>query len=211
MINVYDVDDRLSKVLYKDDPDKILLTLQQPKVIKVNTFNEASVKVFESDMSAAHATGQEIIPIICDSFGGQVYSLMAMIDMINQSHKPVATIVIGKAMSCGSVLASCGTPGFRFMGENATMMIHDVSSGSIGKVTEIKASAEETERLNRLFFSILDKNAGKEKNYFWNILQSKGRADWHLTAKEAKSKKIIDRIGIPSFKTEIIVEQELVY
>ena len=37
------------------------------------------------------------------------------------------------------------------MDPDATVMIHDVSSMEIGKVEEIKASADETERLNQKF------------------------------------------------------------
>ena len=40
----------------------------------------------------------------------------------------------------------------RFMDPNATVMIHDVSSMEKGKVEEIKASAEETDRLNKVVY-----------------------------------------------------------
>ena len=84
-------------------------------------------------MALAHSTGQKVIPVVIDSYGGQVYSLMSMIAAIESAELPVATIVEGKAMSCGAVLLSFGEQGMRFADPHATVMIHDVSSGGYGK------------------------------------------------------------------------------
>ena len=77
---------------------------KQPMMIRVNKFDEEAAKKFAMEMGQAHNTGQKIIPVIIDSYGGQVYSLMSMISAIKHAELPVATIVEGKAMSCGAVL-----------------------------------------------------------------------------------------------------------
>ena len=74
---------------------------------------------------------------------------MSMISDIRHSRIPVATIVQGKAMSCGAILFSFGAEGMRYMDPDSTLMIHDVSSMAWGKVEEVKVSAEETDRLNQ--------------------------------------------------------------
>ena len=117
-----------------------------PVIIRVNKFDEDSAKEFIGKMALAHNTGQPIIPIVIDSYGGQVYSLMSMISAIKQAEIPVATIIEGKAMSCGAVLFSFGAEGLRYMDPNATLMIHDVSAGALGKVEEMKSSVEEDQR-----------------------------------------------------------------
>ena len=118
-----------------------------PVVIRVNKFDEAAAKDFSKEVTRAQNTGQPTLPVIIDSYGGQVYSLMSMISDLERSRIPVATIIQGKAMSCGAVLFSFGTEGYRFMAPDATVMIHDVSSGGRGKVEEIKADAAEAERI----------------------------------------------------------------
>lgn len=50
-----------------------------PKTILVNEFTEASAKQFYVDMSVAENSRQEIIPILIDSYGGQVYSLFSIL------------------------------------------------------------------------------------------------------------------------------------
>ena len=64
-----------------------------PIVIRVKKFDEASAKEFSDKMSKAQNTGQPVVPIIIDSYGGQVYSLMSMIADIRASRITVATIV----------------------------------------------------------------------------------------------------------------------
>jgi len=88
---------------------------RNPIIIHVNEFNDKSAKEFSQSMAIAHNTGQKVIPIVIDSYGGEVYSLMNMISEIKSATLPVATIVQGKAMSCGAVLFTFGTEGKRYM------------------------------------------------------------------------------------------------
>jgi ATP-dependent Clp protease protease subunit len=177
-----------------------------PVVIRVNKFDEASAKSFSALMSKAQSTGQSIVPVIIDSYGGQVYSLMSMISDIKHSKIPVATIVQGKAMSCGAILFSCGAEGKRFMDPDATLMIHDVSSMSWGKVEEVKVSAEETDRLNQKIYHMMAENCGQDENYFLEIVHDKGHADWFLDAKECKKHKLANHLRVPTMKIETQVK-----
>ena len=52
---------------------------QDPVIARVNEFTEQAAEKLSTDISAAHNTGQDIIPIVIDSYGGEVYSLMSMI------------------------------------------------------------------------------------------------------------------------------------
>ena len=67
---------------------------------------------------------------------------LVMIAAIKNAEIPVATIVEGKAISCGVILASCGTKGYRYITEDATLMIHDVSSFTYGKNSEIQRNSD---------------------------------------------------------------------
>ena len=177
-----------------------------PVVIRVNKFDEASAKSFSSQMSKAQSTGQPVVPVIIDSYGGQVYSLMSMISDIQHSKIPVATIVQGKAMSCGAILFSFGASGKRYMDPDATLMIHDVSSMSWGKVEEVKVSAEETERLNKKIYHMMAQNCGQDENYFLEIVHDKGHADWFLDAKECKKHNLANNLRVPDFKIDTSVK-----
>tara|TARA_Y100000296_G_scaffold37208_1_gene43042 strand:+ start:577 stop:1182 length:606 start_codon:yes stop_codon:yes gene_type:complete len=171
-----------------------------PVIIRVRKFDEASAKTFSETMASAQNSGQPIVPVIIDSYGGQVYSLMSMISDIKNSKIPVATIAQGKAMSCGAILFSFGAEGHRYMDPDATLMIHDVSSMGWGKVEEIKADAIEVERLNQKVYRMMAKNCGQEEDYFLNIVHDKSHADWYLDAEECKKHNMANHLHIPELK-----------
>lgn len=183
---------------------------QNPVIITVNEFNEESAQKFHADMCLAHNSGQKVIPVEIDSYGGQVYSLMSMIGAIKSSRLPVATIVQGKAMSCGAILSTFGSEGLRFMDKDATLMIHDVSSFAFGKIEELKSDARESERLNDKVYTMMARNCGKPDDYFLKIIHDKGHADWFLTAEDAKEHKLIDQIRIPELIIKATVDIDLV-
>tara|TARA_Y100000310_G_scaffold308637_1_gene351956 strand:+ start:163 stop:768 length:606 start_codon:yes stop_codon:yes gene_type:complete len=180
-----------------------------PIVIRVRKFDEAAAKEFSELMSLAQNTGQPVVPVIIDSYGGQVYSLMSMISDIRHSKIDVATIVQGKAMSCGALLFSFGKDGMRYMDPDATLMIHDVSSMRFGKVEEIKASAEETERLNKKVYRMMAKNCGHPEDYFLDIIHQKGHADWFLDTPQARKHNLANYDHIPTLKITTKVEFDL--
>ena len=177
-----------------------------PVIIVVNKFDEKTASDFRRAMSMAHNTGQKIIPIIIDSYGGQVYSLMSMIAAIKASELPVATIVEGKAMSCGAILFTFGEEGMRYMDPNATLMIHDVSSMDWGKVEELKASAAEADRLNDKVYKMMAQNCGKRDDYFMKIVDKKKHADWFLDAAEAKKHNLANHLRLPTMNINVDVD-----
>jgi ATP-dependent protease ClpP protease subunit len=182
---------------------------KSPVIIRVNKFDEESAKNFSLDMAQAHNTGQKIIPVVIDSYGGQVYSLMSMIAAIRDAELPVATIVEGKAMSCGAVLFSFGEDGLRFMDKDATLMIHDVSSMDFGKVEELKAGAAEAERLNQKIYTMMARNCGKKDDYFLKIVDKKKHADWFLEADECKKHGMANHLRLPTMHVNISVDIEV--
>ena len=176
-----------------------------PVIITVNKFDEDSAKEFRTKVAMAHNTGQKIIPVVIDSYGGQVYSLMSMISTIKNSELPIATIVEGKAMSCGAILFSFGEEGRRFMDPNATVMIHDVSSGQLGKVEEVKAAAKESDRLNQIVYKMMAQNCGKPDDYFLKLVDKKKHADWFLDATQAKKHGLANHIRVPKISVNVDV------
>lgn len=180
--------------------------IDHPVVIRLKKFNEEGTDKFSEDLTKAHETGQPVIPIVVDSYGGQVYSLLGLISEIQSCTLPVATICESKAMSAGALLFGLGNEGLRYMSPHATLMLHDVSSFCFGKVEDLKADAEEVDRLNYYIFELLSKNCGKPKDYFLDLIHEKGHADWYLNAKEAKKHNLCNHIRMPSFNVKISVD-----
>lgn len=199
MLEKIEIDDRIKN----KNPAELF---SKDIIIHVNKFDEESVGAFAKSFTEAHETDQEVIPIVINSYGGYVYSLLAMIDLINTSDRIIATVCTGKAMSCGAVLLTCGTEGYRFATPTSTVMIHDVSSMAWGKVEEMKANTKETERLNKIIFEVMEKNIGKEKGYLLDLLRKvHNSTDWYITPKQAKKLGLVNQIRVPRLETVVEV------
>lgn len=177
--------------------------LTEPVIVCVQKFDNEGVMKFRQEMENAHQTGQPIIPIIIDSYGGSVYGCLDMVSLVKNSKLPVHTVLTGKAMSAGAILFGMGQK--RYMAEHATIMLHDASSVVWGKNEEVKADAKELDRLNKLIFGLLSENCGQKSDYFLKHLHEKGHADWYLNSKESKKHKLCTDIGIPELKVEVKV------
>jgi|LakMenEpi03Aug12_release.lakeMendotaPanAssembly.Ray.scaffolds.fasta_scaffold189973_2 ATP-dependent protease ClpP protease subunit len=183
------------------------LGVETPLIRLSKVFDYEMVEHFSEEFNKALSLCPKVIPIVIDSYGGEVYCLLELISLFQSSPIPIATICNGKAMSCGAMLFMFGSEGLRFMSEHATLMIHEVSAFSFGKVEEIKTDAHETERLNNLIFKLAAKNLGKKEDYFMELLHKHNHADIFMTAKEAKKHNICNHIGVPQLITKVQVTQ----
>lgn len=138
-----------------------------------------------------------IIPIFISSYGGSVDVLTAMRDLIKSCDKPVATIAVGRAMSCGAALLAAGTPGFRFAAPNASIMIHEVSGGAGGKSAEMEARIEDIKRINEQLFAHMAQDMKVPYAKLLKEVNKRRNADWFITAEEALKLKLIDHVGLP--------------
>lgn len=175
-----------------------MMNFMKRDFIWVYDFDETFLEVFTEDfmrLEQDHAV--QVIPIYISSYGGDVYTMTAMRDLIKSSVKPVATICMGKAMSAGAFLLAAGTPGLRFCAETSDIMVHESSSGAVGKTAEVVQYALDLDKLNKRVLRNFATDIGKNLSEVESSLNEKKNVDWYLNAKEAKAYGIIDHIGIP--------------
>jgi ATP-dependent Clp protease protease subunit len=125
-----------------------------------------------------------------NSPGGSVYDAFAIYDTIQYLTNDVQTIGIGLQASAAAFLLSSGTKGKRFLLPNATVMIHQPSSGTRGKVTDQEIDLKESLRVKHQLESIMAKNTGQKQA---KIHEDMERDKW-LTAEEAKKYGLVDDI-----------------
>jgi ATP-dependent Clp protease protease subunit len=168
--------------------------------ICVNQINEHGLRKFRHEFwNIDKNTDQPIIPIVIDCYGGEVYSVLGMISIIKNTTKRVCTMVDSKAMSAAAILLSAGTKGLRFASEYATVMVHEVLTGSgQTKVSDVNIDTNHALDLNKQLFSILDTNCGKAKGFFYKQVESNKNSNLYLNAKEAKKLGIVDHVDSPT-------------
>jgi ATP-dependent Clp endopeptidase proteolytic subunit ClpP len=179
-----------------------------PVIVKViGEFNEESAEKLYADCDKALGTGQKILPIFIDSYGGYVDSLVGMLDYFQSfrdNDVEIVTIACGKAMSCGAMLFAMGD--HRFVGQRSRIMFHRIYGGAHGNPDDIKVDAEESERLEKTLFEEISKNIGKPKGWLFDQLKKRNFSDWYLSAEQSLETKVATCIGIPTFTFKIGTE-----
>ena len=67
-----------------------------PVIIRVNKFDESSAKDFSTQMMKAQNTGQPVVPVIIDSYGGPLLEKeIESINLIIKNRKKPVTCIIG--------------------------------------------------------------------------------------------------------------------
>lgn len=149
-----------------------------------NILNASCVKFDSSVVEMPH------IQVLLSTYGGNVYDGLSLYDAIKNSNTEVDITCFGKIMSMGIIilLASKNRKAYR----NTTFMIHEISSGAIGKLADLEESIDEAKRINKVLFDIIEKETKITKTQLKEIYNKK--QDWFLTAEEALKLGIITEI-----------------
>ena len=125
-----------------------------------------------------------------NSPGGSVYDALAIYDTMQYIANDVQTFGIGVQASAAAFLLSSGTKGKRFLLPNATVMIHQPSSGTRSKVTDQEIDLRESLRVKKLLEEIMAKNTGQKPE---KVHEDMERDRW-MTAPEAAAYGLVDTV-----------------
>ena len=85
---------------------------------------------------------KELLLMICSN-GGSMEDAFALIDVMRSSKIPIKTVGLGSIASCGLMIFLAGTQGRRILTPNTSILSHQFSWGSSGKVHELFATVKE--------------------------------------------------------------------
>jgi len=129
---------------------------------------------------------EEPIDLYINSYGGEIYSGLALYDVLEDLDVTVRTHATGKVCSMGFILYLVGDE--RFSTKRARFMHHEGSLASEGKISEIKDELKEMTIIENICNDIVKEKTGKN-NKWWQarIL----RKEFWFGVKEAKEWGII--------------------
>ena len=132
------------------------------------------------------------ISLFINSPGGVVTAGMSIYDTMQFIKPDVATYVMGQACSMGSLLATAGAKGKRFMLPNARHMIHQPSGGARGQATDMQIQVEEIIKMKKTLTEIYVKHNSKGKTFAQ--MTADMERDKFMSADEALAYGLIDKI-----------------
>lgn len=125
-----------------------------------------------------------------NSPGGSVYDALAIYDTMKFVKSPVHTFGIGMQASAAAFLLSSGHKGKRFLLPHATVMIHQPSSGTRGKVTDQEIDLKESLRVKKLLQEMMAENTGQPIKKIHVDMER----DFWMTADQAKDYGLVDQV-----------------
>lgn len=137
---------------------------QLRRIVVAGSVKEETAAQFLEQITALECIDiNKPISIYIDTYGGNLDSALCMYDTIKACCCPIVTIGIGKVMSAGVLLLAAGDKGNRFITENTRVMIHEISGGTIGPISEMESEIKESRRMQAVYVTLLAKDAGVTK------------------------------------------------
>jgi ATP-dependent Clp protease protease subunit len=127
-----------------------------------------------------------------NSPGGSVTAGMSIYDTMQFIRCDVSTIVMGQACSMGSLLATAGSAGKRYMLPHSRNMIHQPSGGTEGQATDIEIQAKEILKMKKYLTEIYVEHNSVGKTF--EQLSADMERDFFMSAEEAVAYGLADKI-----------------
>lgn len=139
--------------------------------------------------------GNGDIKMFIDSPGGSVTAGMSIIDTMNFIKPEISTVIVGQGASMGSLIATSGSKGKRFMLPHALHMIHQPMGGYSGQATDAEIHVKELVRWKTVLTEVYVKTTGKA----YDELAADMERDFFMTATDSIEYGLADEI-VPSRK-----------
>lgn len=133
--------------------------------------------------------GKDIIFYI-NSPGGSVYDAFAVYDTMQYVKCDIQTVGVGIQASAAAFLLSSGTKGKRMLLPHATVMIHQPTAGTKGRVSDMEIDLKEGIRLKKLLSEVMARNTGQKLSK----IEKDVERDFWMTAEEAVKYGLVDKI-----------------
>lgn len=163
--------------------DRIIFVGEQVNAAMVNTIVAQLLYLEKKDPD------KDIVMFI-NTPGGEVYSGMAIYDVMQYVKCDVSTICVGLAASMGSVILAGWAKGKRYALPHSKIMIHQPLGGAEGQATDIVIQAEEILKVKNMFIDLVAKHTGQKTD---QVAKDMERNKW-MTSEEALKYGIIDKI-----------------
>jgi ATP-dependent Clp protease protease subunit len=135
---------------------------------------------------------KELLLMIC-SDGGQLEDAFALIDVMRSSKIPIKTVGLGSIASSGLLIFLTGTKGRRVLTPNTSILSHQFSWGSSGKVHELFATVKEFQLTEQRMIEHYKISTGLGEDEIRKVLLPP--QDVYLSAQEALEYGICDHVA----------------
>lgn len=157
--------------------------------VDVDTSYAACEFILKSNLTR---TTMDPVTMFFNSVGGECNEGFAVIDLMETSRLPIATVGIGNIMSMGVLLVASGSPGMRILTKNTEIMAHQFAGYFHGKQHELVATQRAYSMLEAKFIKHFLRHSSMSEKQIRDVLFSP--SDRYLTPLECKKYGLCDKV-----------------
>ena len=147
-----------------------------------------SIYSYNRDDKDVPVEDRKPIKLYINSYGGELYATMSLIDVIKMSKTPVYTICEGVAYSAAGLILMAGHK--RYCNNSSSFLLHSGSNGCSGRTDSVFDQLE----FDRRYEKIVKKHVLESTSITENEYERNYRKEWYLLANEMLEHKIVDEI-----------------
>lgn len=139
-------------------------------------------------------TTYQPLDFIVSTWGGSAADMFSIYDIMRTVRVDcdVVTLGLGKVMSAGVLILAAGTKGQRKIGKNCRVMLHGVTSGQHGNISDLENEMAEAKWTQERLIACLTEETKMTKKQVKKILEK--RMNVYFTAEQAVELGIADEI-----------------
>lgn len=181
------IEERKLNVISMDVFSKLI----QERIIYLNTAIDADVSsIINAQLLYLDSVSDEEINLMVNTPGGEVISGLSIYDTMNYVASDISTTTIGMAASMGSIIASSGTKGKRYILPHSRFLLHQPLGGCRGQASDIEIEYKEIQKMKEELYKILSENSGQS----YDKIYADADRDFWLNAQESLDYGLVDNI-----------------
>lgn len=173
-------------------PNEVFSFLLKERIIFLNgVMDDEICEVIKANLLYLESLNNEDIKIYINSPGGDVYSGLGLLDIMDYVKPDIVTINTGLAASMAAVILCSGTRGKRKALKRSRTMIHQpIGYGGMMQASDMEIEAREINSLKKELYEIISDMTSQT----YDKVQKDADRDYWMTSSDAKKYGIIDEI-----------------
>lgn len=158
----------------------------------------ATYEKFKENLTRLREINAEEIVVNIRSTGGDVNDALLIYDALTSLESRIITRCYGYTASAATVIAQAASEGYREISANALYLIHDSICSAEGNAQELSSRIELLTKTDERLAELYARRSGRPKEEFIELMAANnGNGRW-LSAEEAISAGLADRIIEPA-------------
>lgn len=197
MDNIMEITQQEDRILYlSKDIDSDSISDICKKILDINHTDRVGLDKYRN-------YAMRPIELHVQSFGGSIYDMWSLIDVIESSNTPIITFCNGYCMSAAALIFLAGH--YRVMYKHSAIMFHQLSSMTFGKMNDLIIEQTQTENLHKDMIKYIKKKTNLKKKFYKKY--DKNKENIYMDSKKCLKFGVCDEVAEKSDWRNTLLEQ----